>query len=251
MKKLLVSVIMPAYNAEDYIEEAIRSVMAQTVTDWELFVLDDGSTDHTCAIVEALEKEDFRVRLLRNEKNLGAANTRNRGFELSRGRYVALLDSDDAWKPEKLETQIALLEKTGADFTYCSYAIVDAKGDPAKGDYIVPVEISFESLLRENCIGCSTVLLKQEVVEKHRFTPNFFHEDYVLWLQLLQAGLRGVGCTQVLASWRYIATSRSFDKKNAAKNRWRIYRDYLKLPLWKSAWAFCGYALAGLKKYLS
>ncbi len=251
MNKLLVSVIMPAYNAEDYIEAAIRSVMAQTVTDWELFVLDDGSTDNTCAVVEALEKEDFRVRLLRNERNLGAANTRNRGFELSRGNYVALLDSDDVWKPDKLEKQIALLEETGADFAYCSYAIVDAGGNPVKRDYIVPEQVSFESLLRENCIGCSTVLLKGEVVKKHRFTPNFFHEDYVLWLQLIQAGLRGVGCTQVLASWRYIATSRSFDKKKAAQNRWRIYRDYLKLPLWKSAWVFCGYVTSSLKKYIS
>lgn len=249
MERPCVSVIMPAYNAGAYIEEAIRSVMAQTVTDWELLVLDDGSSDDTCARVAALAAEDPRIQLLPNENNLGAANTRNRGFDLCRGLHVALLDSDDRWMPEKLEKQLALLEQTGADFTYCSYSIVDGEGKRAKNDYIVPAEVSFEGLLRENCIGCSTVVLRREVAERYRFTPNFFHEDYVLWLQLTRDGLRGVGCTQVLCAWRYIATSRSFDKKKAALNRWRIYRQYLKLPLWKSAAAFVGYVTASLKKY--
>lgn len=249
MNKPTVSVIMPAYNAGAYIEEAVESVMAQTVTDWELLVLDDGSADDTCAQVEKLAEEDPRVRLLRNESNMGAANTRNRGFDLCHGRFVALLDSDDRWHPKKLETQLALLQQTGADFSYCSYAIIDAEGNPAKKDYIVPGEVSFESLLKENCIGCSTVVLRREITERYRFTPNFYHEDYVLWLQLTRDGLRGAGCTEVLSDWRYIVTSRSFDKKKAALNRWRIYRQYLKLPLWKSIAAFGGYVTASLKKY--
>lgn len=251
MERPAVSVIMPAYNAGAYIEEAIRSVMAQTVTDWELLVLDDGSTDDTCALVERLAAEDPRICLLQNERNLGAANTRNRGFELCKGRFVSLLDSDDRWMPKKLEKQLALLEQTGADFSYCSYAIIDANGQRAKNDYIVPHQVTFESLLRENCVGCSTVVLRQEIAERYRFTPNFFHEDYVFWLQLTQDGLRGVGCTEVLSAWRYIATSRSFDKKKAALNRWRIYRQYLKLPLLKSICAFFGYVTASLKKYRS
>ncbi len=250
MEKILVSVIMPAYNAGAYIEEAIRSVMAQTEKNWELLVLDDGSSDHTCAVVGKLAAEDHRVKLLKNPQNLGAARTRNRGFDLCKGQFVALLDSDDVWKPEKLEMQLRLLAETGADFTYCSYAIMDEQGAKAKQDYLVPAQVSFDSLLRENCIGCSTVMLKRELVEAHRFTPDFYHEDYVLWLELTKEGFRGVGCTEVLVSWRYIATSRSFDKKKAAQNRWRIYRDYLKLPLWKSIGAFAGYALNGLKKYL-
>ncbi len=251
MEHILVSVIMPAYNSGIYIEAAIRSVIAQTIPDWELLVLDDGSTDATCAIVDALAAEDPRIRLIQSETNLGVAQARNRGFDLARGQYIALLDSDDLWKPEKLEAQLALLKETGADFSYCSYAIVDGEGKPVKGDYLVPPEVTFESLLRENHIGCSTVLLRREIVTQHRFHPNYYHEDYVLWLQLTQAGLRAAGCTQVLVSWRYLPNSRSFDKKNAAKSRWHIYRDYLKLPLWKSCLVFCSYAAASLKKYLS
>ena len=101
--KPLVSVIMPAYNAERFIEAAVRSVMAQTVTDWELLILDDGSKDNTAAVAAKMASEDDRIRFLPNEANMGVARTRNRGFELCRGRFVALLDSDDIWLPEKLE----------------------------------------------------------------------------------------------------------------------------------------------------
>lgn len=245
----LVSVIMPAYNVGRYIETAIRSVMAQTITDWELLVLDDGSSDGTCAVAERLAAEDPRIRLLHNGTNLGAARTRNRGFDLCGGAYVALLDSDDFWHPDKLEKQLEQIERTGADFSCCSYAIVDAEGNRTKSDYIVPERVDFEKLLRENVIGCSTVLLRREIVEKHRFRADYFHEDYVLWLELLRAGYQAVGCTQVLASWRYIHSSRSFDKRRSAKNRWRIYRDYLKLPLLKRIVVFIRYAAAGLRKY--
>ena len=245
----LVSVIMPAYNAGAYIEEAIRSVMAQTLKDWELLVLDDGSSDDTCATVQRLAEEDPRVRLLRNEQNMGAARTRNRGFTLAAGVFVALLDSDDLWLPDKLEKQLAVMEEQRADFSCTSYSIIDREGDPAKADYLVPECIDLNVLLRENVIGCSTVVLRRELVEKHPFPTDFFHEDYVLWLQLLQQGYRVTGCTEVLTRWRYIETSRSFNKLKSAQNRWRIYRHYLKLPLHQCIRHFLAYATAGLRKY--
>lgn len=245
----LVSVIMPAYNAGRFVEEAVRSVMNQTLQNWELLVLDDCSSDDTVAIVQRLMEEDSRITLLRNEQNMGVARTRNRGMDLCRGNYIALIDSDDAWHPEKLEKQIARLRGTGADFSYCSYAIIGADSRKVKPDYLVPEVTTFESLLRENTIGCSTVMLSRGIVEKFRFETDFYHEDYVLWTRLLQDGYHAVGCPEVLVNWRYIENSRSFDKKKAAGNRWRIYREYLKLPIWKSIWFFCGYATASLKKY--
>lgn len=245
----VVSVIMPAYNAERFLEEAVRSVMAQTLTDWELLILDDCSTDGTAALAERLAAEDHRITVLRNEQNMGVARTRNRGFDLCRGSYVALIDSDDVWLPEKLERQTALLKKNGADFSYCSYAIIDADSNNVRPDYLVPAVTTFRSLLRENTIGCSTVLLSRDIVQHHRFETDFYHEDYVLWARLLKAGYRAAGCTEVLVNWRFIQNSRSFDKKKAAGNRWRIYRGYLKLPLRTSLWAFSGYAAASLKKY--
>lgn len=244
-----VSVIMPAYNAERFIEAAVRSVASQSFQDWELIIIDDRSKDGTADIAMQLAQEDGRIRFFQNEENLGVARTRNRGFDLCRGSFVALLDSDDIWHPEKLERQLQLAGDTGADIVYCSYGIIGADGGQAKPAYLVPERTDFERLLRENTIGCSTVLLTAPIVEKYRFATDFYHEDYVLWLQLLREGHRAAGCTEVLVDWRYLENSRSFNKQKSARNRWRIYRDYLKLPLGKSAWAFCGYVCASLRKY--
>ena len=246
----MISVIMPAYNMERFIETAIRSVMNQTYRDWELLVIDDGSKDATCAIVERLAAEDARIQLIRNEKNMGVARTRNRGFDLCRGDYVALLDSDDVWHPQKLEKQLARMQQTGADLSYCSYALVGETGERVKADYLVPDSIDFEGLLRENVIGCSTVMLTAEVTASYRFTADFYHEDYVLWLELLRAGKKAAGCREVLVDWRYLQNSRSFNKAQAAKNRWKIYRAYLKLPLLKCVAVFGSYATLSLRKYI-
>lgn len=245
----LVSVIMPAYNAGGYIAEAIRSVQAQTVVDWELLVLDDGSGDDTRSIVESLAQTDQRIRYLRNSANLGVSQTRNRGFELCGGRFVALLDSDDIWYPDKLEKQLARMSRTNADFSYTSYGIMDAKGEKARADYLVPEEVCLRKLLKENVIGCSTVMLTREMAEKYRFCTEYYHEDYVLWLKLLQDGRRAAGCPEVLANWRYLPNSRSFNKQRAAANRWNIYRLHLKLPLHQCLWLFANYILGSLRKY--
>lgn len=248
-RKPSVSVIMPAYNAGCFIADAIRSVMAQTFTDWELLVLDDGSSDDTLAIARSLAQTDCRIRVLPNKHNMGVAKTRNRGFDLCRGEYVALLDSDDIWYPQKLEKQLALMRETGADLCYCAYAIVDAAGKKVRGDYLVPPTVDLHGLLRQNVIGCSTVMLSAAVKERYRFETDFYHEDYVLWLRLLQDGCKAAGCTPVLAAWRYVENSRSFNKWDAAKNRWRIYRDRMQLGFFYSVRLLAEYGLMGLRKY--
>lgn len=245
----VVTVIMPAYNQERFIEKAICSVQEQTFPDWALLVLDDGSTDATCAVVERLAAEDKRIQLIRNEKNMGVARTRNRGFDLCKTPYVALLDSDDVWLPKKLEKQLALARETGADVVYCSYGIVNPDGKKVRPDYIVPETADFECLLKENVIGCSTVMLSANILREYRFDTDFYHEDYLLWLRLLRDGRRAAGNREVLVRWCLRGDSRSFDKNKSAANRWRIYREYLKLPLGKSLWVFYHYAAASLRKY--
>ena len=244
-----VTVIMPAYNAAQFIEAAIRSVIAQTVTDWELLVIDDGSRDDTCKIVEALSAQDSRVQLLRNAHNMGVANTRNRGLSLCRGEFAAFLDSDDIWLPEKLQKQLDLLEKTGASLCYTAYGIMDVAGNPSRGDYLVPAKADFRKLLMENVIGCSTVMLRRQNTGHYRFETTLHHEDYALWLRMLKDGILAAGCTEVLVKWRLVENSRSFDKRKSAHSRWVIYRDYMKLPLHQSLWAFGNYAFASVKKY--
>lgn len=244
-----ISVIMPAYNVAAYIEEAIRSVIAQTYSAWRLLVLDDGSSDGTVEIVERLAEQDSRITLIRNEENCGAARTRNRGLELCHEGYVAFLDSDDRWHPEKLAVQMDLAAQTGADILYTSYAIIDTDGKPCRQPYIVPEHTDFNHMLRENVIGCSAVLLSPQAARKYRFSPSFYHEDYCLWLDMLRDGCRAAGCSRVLTEWRLLNGSRSFNKSNGVRQRWRIYREHLQLPLGKSVISFIGYAVNGIKKY--
>lgn len=244
-----VSVVMPAYNAAAYIEEAIRSVMSQTYSAWRLLVLDDGSSDSTVEIIQRLAEEDPRIILFRNEENLGAARTRNRGLDLCGEGYVAFLDSDDRWHSEKLAVQVALAEQTGVDIVYTSYAIIDTDGCPCRQPYVVPEHTNFNHMLRENVIGCSAVLLSPQAARTYRFSLDFYHEDYCLWLDMLRDGCRAEGSAQVLTEWRLVNGSRSYDKKNGVRQRWRIYREHLHLPLGKSVISFIGYAFNGVKKY--
>lgn len=245
-----VSVIMPAFNAEATIAEAIRSVLAQTMSDWELIVMDDCSRDNTLAIVRGIAQEDTRIRIIPGEKNMGVASVRNRAIDLSEGEYIAFLDSDDVWHPLKLEKQLQRLSDTGADICYTSYAIVNDALSGIRPDYIVPEQVDFQHLLRENVIGCSTVILRAEVAKSYKFRTDFYHEDYILWLELLKQGYTAAGCTDVLTRWRYQAGSRSFNKWKSLRNRWKIYREYLGLSALKSTGIMIHYAYHGLMKYM-
>lgn len=245
----LVSVIMPAYNAEQFIEEAINSVCAQSITAWELIIIDDGSMDHTVDCIRTYVEKDSRIRLVINENNMGVAKTRNRGLKLVRGKYVALLDSDDYWKPQMLEKMIARAEETQADIIYCSYELVDEEGIKVCNDFFVPLETTFEESLVRSVITCSTVLLTSEFTHKNCFPTNMYHEDIALWFQALRDGAIARGVNDVLATYRQRENSRSASKLRSAYRRWKIYREHLKLSFCKSIWVMSQYAYWGVVKY--
>lgn len=250
MKKTpMVSVVMPAYHAETTIGDAVSSVLKQTVMDLELIVIDDCSRDNTLAILRQMAREDSRIRVVAGEKNMGVASVRNRAIDLCEGEYIALLDSDDVWHPEKLEKQLQRMKETGADICYTSYALVDDDLRSIRPDYIVPEQVDYPNLLRENVIGCSTVLIRADVLKNHKFRTDFYHEDYILWLELLRAGFRAVGQTEVLTYWRYRENSRSFNKWKSMGNRWRIYRKYLGMSVAESSGVMMHYIYHGIMKY--
>ena len=246
---ILCSAIIPAHNCENYIKSTIQSVLKQSHANLEILVIDDCSTDNTLQIVTDFAKTDNRIQVFQNEKNLGVAKTRNRGFELAAGKFIALLDGDDIWEPDKLQKQIALLEKTDCEFCYTSYSYINAAGAQIGSAHIVPESCAFLDLLKENFICCSSVVLKKKLVEKHKMSSDYFHEDFVFWLELLQNGYKACGCTQSLVKYRISKHGRSYNKLGAAKNRWLIYRNYLKFPFFSSFYYFCAYAVNGLKKY--
>ena len=245
----LVSVIMPAYNAAPFIGEAMASVIAQTVTDWELLVIDDGSRDDSLQIVQNIAATDPRIHVLQNDVNMGVARARNRGLDLFRGKYVALLDSDDYWDPRFLECSLARAEETLADIVYCSYELVDEQNEKVCHDFIVPTETTFEQSIVRSVITCSTVLMTAEIAGNNRFPTDVYHEDIALWFGLLRDGKRAVGVTEVLAAYRQRANSRSAGKLRSARRRWVIYRKHLKLPLMKCVTTIIRYGYYGLKKF--
>ena len=245
----MVSVVMPAYNAEKYIRETIESVQKQTISDWELIVVDDCSSDQTRMIVQEIQKKDDRIKMLANAVNLGVAKTRNKGISESKGKYIALLDSDDVWRSEKLQKQLKIFEETNADIVYSSYAIITEDGVKCCNDFVVPEKADYELMLQKSVIGCSTAMIKSEAIEKYHFIEDYHHEDYVLWLTMLGDGLEARGTSEVLVDYRQVENSRAANKLVCAVERWKIYRDYLKIPFTKSVKHLMQYAFAGVQKY--
>ena len=249
--KPTVSIIMPVYNAEKYIAEAITSVIRQSFTDWKLIVVDDCSEDRSAEIARRLADTDTRISICINDKNHGAAGSRNKGIALADGEWTAFLDCDDIWRADKLEKQLALAEKTGAGLIYTSYSLFcDEGGNRKSKNYMVPAEVTYRSMLRENYIGCSTVMVKRALLDEHRFSEALHHEDYALWLELLKSGVKAAGYREVLADWRITPDSRSAHKISAAKSRWTILRNVEGLPLHTSLSCFAVYAIRGvIKRY--
>lgn len=245
----LVSVVMPVYNAQAYLAEAIESVQTQTVSDWELLVIDDGSSDESVQIARSFAQQDDRIRLMENEENMGVACTRNRGFAMCTGRYVALLDSDDYWKPQMLEKMIARAEQTGADILYCSYEIVDEQGRKLCNDFLVPEQTDFQQSIVRSVITCSSVLLAGDLARQIRFPTDVYHEDIALWFRLLKEGTVARGVPEVLSAYRQRADSRSARKVVSAFRRWPIYRRHLGLSVWQSLWALARYGYYGVLKF--
>ena len=233
-----------------YLKYTVESVLQQTYPHWELLIIDDGSSDETFACAEAYAAADSRIHAIKNEKNMGVAATRNRGIELAEGAYIAFLDSDDMWREDKLMRQLTLLQSTKADIAYSAYSFVDANNTPLGKPYLVPNTTDFKKMLLENVIGLSTTMVKRNILKQHRFNSDFYHEDYVLWLELLRDTAQAAGDKECLVQYRAMRGTRSANKLNAARHRWRVYRDALGLNIWHSAISFVGYAIAGAKKRL-
>ena len=248
IKQPLVTVVMPNYNGHRFAEQAIDSVLFQTYQNFELLIVDDCSKDDSLQLIKQKAQSDSRIRIIALEQNVGVANARNIGIRKAKGRYIALLDNDDLWTEDKLERQITLAEK-GADIVYCSYDFIDEQNNEIKKPFIVPQQTSFNKMLASSVISCSTSFIKAELMQAHPFKPEFYHEDYVLWMELLRNCPIAYGDQKVLMHYRQVTGSRSNKKGNAAKERWHIYRKALNLNIITSVWAFVRYAVNGVIKY--
>lgn len=246
----LVSVIMPSYNSERHIAEAIGSVRAQTLPDWELLVADDCSSDRTREIVRGVSVVDPRVRLLELGENSGAAAARNLSLSRARGRYVAYLDSDDIWYPEKLERQVAFMEERGAAFSCCSYEVIGEDGAPLGRTVRMLDECDYMGFLTHNLLQTVGIMVDVGRVDGRLLVmPGMRRrQDAATWLQILRAGHICLGVPDVLCGYRRVKGSLSSDKVKAAKGVWYLYREVERLPLMTSLYCFARYAVLAVWK---
>jgi teichuronic acid biosynthesis glycosyltransferase TuaG len=248
-KKPLVSVITPAYNAARFIRETIKSVQGQTLTDWEMIIIDDCSTDNTPDVAREQAGNDPRIRIVRMDKNSLQALARNKGIREARGKYIAFLDSDDLWLPDKLAMQTGFMEKTGYVLTYSSYKKINEKGDIISNPLKFPPVVNLEGLLKSNHIGCLTAVYNAEELGKVYMPDIAKREDYALWLKILSMGNKAYLIDRCLAMYRIRAGSVSNNKASAAFYQWKIYREIENLSLIKSLRYFSSYALNGFIKF--
>jgi glycosyltransferase involved in cell wall biosynthesis len=239
------SVIMPAYNSAAYIAAAIASVVAQSEPDWELIVSDDGSRDDTVAIVQQAAASDPRIRLLTGASNRGPAQARNAAIAAARGRYIAFLDSDDLWKPEKLARQLAFMQARDIAFSFTSYDRIDAEGHVID-THLVHRPATYDSLLKSCVIGCLTAVYDTQKLGKVMMPDIRKRQDFGLWLRLLKRVEAAYPLEESLALYRVHANSVSANKLSAARYTWALYHDVEKLGLMRSAWYFAHYAAHGV-----
>lgn len=221
----LLSVVMPAWNAERFVAEAIDSVRAQTVPDWELLAVNDGSTDGTAAILADCQCRDPRIRVLGGTENRGVAHARNLGLDNARGDLIAFLDSDDVWHPAKTARQVAFMLCEQADISYTGYRRVP-EGGGSEQLARVPPEVTYRTMLRRNWIPFSTAMVSRSTCGAHRMRPLRNAQDFAYWLALLRDGSRrAVGLDQPLVGYRVRSNSVSANKLQSARHVWRIFRE--------------------------
>jgi teichuronic acid biosynthesis glycosyltransferase TuaG len=245
----VVSVVTPVWNAADTLAGTIASVRAQSFAGWEMLLVDDGSTDGSAAIARALAAADPRIRPLGWPDNRGAAAARNAGIAAARGRYVAFLDADDLWLPEKLAVQLDYMARTGAVFVFSAYERMDAAGR-TRGRVGVPARVDHARLLRGNAIGCLTALYDAAHFGRVEMPDLRRRQDYGLWLRLLARGGEAHGIDRVLARYRVRPASLSGNKARALAATWTLYRRAAGLGRARAAWCLACNAAGALGRRL-
>lgn len=239
-----VSIIMPAFDAGQYIRKSIQSVLNQTYSHWKLYIIDDCSTDNTPDIVA--EFTDSRIVYLRTSTNSGVAEARNVGISKAQGTYIAFLDSDDLWAETKLEKQLCMLKK-GNDVVCSFYSTFSDTTEQTLSTRIFPKRILYEDMLVSNKVGNLTGIYNQTRLGKF-FQQKVGHEDYVMWLEIIKVAGQAISIPEVLAFYRLSSKSLSGNKFKASFWQWKIYRSHLQFGVLKSSYYWVRYLFNALNR---
>ncbi|CAL2094216.1 glycosyltransferase family 2 protein [Tenacibaculum sp. 190524A02b] len=208
----LVSIITPVYNAGRFLEKTAESVFDQVYTNWEWILVDDCSTDNSWEVLTSLQKKDSRIRVFKNETNLKSGKTRNFAIEKAEGVFIAFLDSDDLWYPDKLSIQIPFMIKNNYNFTHTSYGYVDEEGNSIKSTFRVNKKVTYKDLLKRTEISCLTAIYNSNEIGKFYMSEHARKQDYALWLAILKSGTPSYGIDNELAYYRQVKNSATSKK---------------------------------------
>lgn len=248
----LVSIITPVYNSERFIKDTIESVLTQSYENWEMYLIDDCSSDQSVAIIRQYMAQDDRIHLIEHSDNRGAAVARNNGIIAAKGQYIAFVDSDDYWEQDKLAKQINFMRDHDYAFTYTNFRLVNEAGEVIKEAVPLPNCLGYTDLLKNTAIACSSVIIDRYIVGDFRMPLVRRGQDSATWLMLMRTrkGLKAYGLDETLHNYRQVAGSVSSSRVAALRRTWYTYRHLEKLPLGKTLYYFVHYVLAAARRRL-
>tara|TARA_Y100000741_G_scaffold363565_1_gene352128 strand:- start:1953 stop:2711 length:759 start_codon:yes stop_codon:yes gene_type:complete len=243
----LVSVIIPYYKKKKYIWSSIKSVLNQTYKKFEIIIIYDDEEKKDLSLIKKIKKKDKRIKLIVNKKNLGAGESRNKGIRLSKGKYIAFIDSDDLWNKNKLKEQINIMEKKNIKISHTSYNLINNNNeiiDNREADYL-----NFKNLLYSCDIGLSTVILRKNLIRKNiKFGKTKTKEDYILWLKITKKNIIFYPIKKYLTKWRKLSDSLSSSILQKLIDGFKVYYFYMKFNVFKSLFFLLLLSVNYLKK---
>lgn len=251
MEKGLVSIITPIYNGEKYVAETIESVLKQTYPHWEMIIVDDGSKDNSAQIVRKFSDRDRRIVLIQ-QSNGGAAAARNNGIRCAKGQYIALLDADDLWEPDFIESQLALMKEKKALLVHASYKRINEQSKEILRPFIAKKIVTYKQMQMTNHIACLTGLYDTSVYGKVYLHEELksLRDDYAYWLDIVKLVGQSYGNQKVLASYRVMASSTTGKKRKLIRTQFNFYYHYQNLGFWRSVFYTMYWGGLGIIKFM-
>lgn len=245
----LVSIITPSFNSAKFIAATIQSVQNQTYQNWEMIIVDDGSSDETENVVLSIIEKDNRIQFYKLNQNSGPAVARNTGIEKASGDYMTFIDADDIWFPTFIENNIKTIQETGIPFVFSSYKRANEQLEFVYSDFIVPNKVSYTDILKSNSISCLTAFLDIKKLDKKYMPLIRKRQDMGLWLNYLKVIPFAQGIQETQAIYRIRENSLSRKKSDLIKYQWQFYRKVEKLNVIQSAYYMLHWMYRGFMKY--
>ncbi len=242
-----VSIILPFYKKKEYIKETISSVLAQTFTDYEIIIIYDETDNTNLEFIKSIIKNNEKIKIIINERNCGAGESRNIGIKNSKGNFIAFIDADDIWKNDKLENQLNYMIQNDIQASHTSYDIIDDNGKEISRR--TARNVDYNDLLASCDIGLSSVIIKKDILsEDCKFANLQTKEDYVLWLKLAKKGIIFYGVDKSFLKWRKLKKSLSSSSGRKLLDGYKVYNKYLNFNFIKSFFCLLRLSLNYLKK---